>query len=87
MHHLEGHYAITLKLTAEQHRWLVDASEAMSRVTESSFGQQAVLLKLLELGLPKFEEDLELQKQRKRALEKARRPHLKVIAIKSDEKS
>jgi hypothetical protein len=79
MHHLDGHYAITLKLTAEQHRWLTDAAEAMSRVTDAPFGQQAVLQKLLELGLPRFEDDLALLRERQRALDASRRPRLKVV--------
>ncbi len=80
MHHLDGHFAITLKLTAEQHRWLLEASEEMSRLKETSIGQHAILGKLLELGLPRFEEELALEKQRARALAAQRRPRFKVVA-------
>ena len=51
-------FAITLKLTPAQHQWLEKAARQMAELQGRSVSQSAVLLKLMELGLPFLEAEL-----------------------------
>ncbi len=62
MHSPNHGSAVTLKLTPSQHQWVEQAAREWADLQGHSIGRDAVLLKLMELGLPLFQAELK-QKQ------------------------
>jgi hypothetical protein len=52
-------YLISLRLTPEQHRWLENTAAFITNETGHPASHSSILMRLLELGLPSFEQEME----------------------------
>ena len=78
--HPEG-YVITLKLTAEQYHWLENAARFISDETGSQVSHGSIMMRLMENGLPHFEQELQALRARANAGRK-RFPRLQLVQAK-----
>lgn len=51
-------FLISLKLTPEQHEWLENTARYIENETGSRVAMSSIILRLMEKGLPAFEEEL-----------------------------
>lgn len=55
----EHTFLMSLRLTAEQHRWLENTAACIVNETGHEASHSSILMRLLEFGLPAFEAELE----------------------------
>jgi hypothetical protein len=51
-------FLISLKLTPDQHQWLENTSRFIENETGCQVAMSSIILRLMEKGLPAFEEEL-----------------------------
>lgn len=69
---------ISLKLTPEQHQWLQNTQRFLQDETGCNVSHASILMRLMELGLPAFESELQ-GLRRKANADKKRFPRLQLV--------
>ena len=71
-------YLISLRLTPEQYRWLEHTARYLEGETGCEVTISSIMMRLMEKGLPLFEEELQSLRARANARKK-RFPHLELV--------
>jgi hypothetical protein len=79
--HLDPAYSITLKLTPDQFKWLDNAARFIESETGAPVSHASIMMRLMEMGLPAFEQELEALRARSNSARK-RFPKLQLVLSK-----
>ena len=71
-------FVITLKLTTEQYHWLENAARFLGDETGCEVSHGSIMMRLMEYGLPQFEQELQTLRAKANAGRK-RFPKLQLV--------